>query len=105
MKHAISAAPLPTVTAEMLGINLSTLPPLLDDKGVWERIAPIGRTTLYTLTSAGEIESVSVGAPGRRGKRMWITASLVAWLIRRASATKRPAMGAKKAAREAAAAV
>ncbi len=50
--------------------------------------APLGRTLLYELASRGEIQSASLGL--KRGKRVFVTASIVAWLRRRTAATRRP---------------
>lgn len=71
------------------------VPPLLDAKGVRTYIAPVGRTLLYQAAASGEIESVSLGM-GKKGKRLFITESIVAWINRRAVTTEKPKMGANK---------
>jgi len=83
-------------TAETLGINIANLPVLLDDEGIRAKLAPIGRTLLWQAATAGEIESVLLGAPGKRGKRLFVTASVVAWMVRRAKATAPPKLSAVK---------
>jgi hypothetical protein len=71
-----------------LCIDLSKVPPLLNCEGVNKYLAPIGRTTLYQLATLGEIESASLGMG--RGRRVFVTASIVGWLERRLAQTKRP---------------
>ena len=87
----------PQLTAEALKIDLSNLPVLLDEEGIRAKVAPIGRTTLYAAATKGEIETVLLGAPGKRGKRLFLAASVVAWIIRRAEVTRRPAIGSRSA--------
>lgn len=48
----------------------------------------IGRSTLYQLATLGEIESASLGLG--RGRRVFVTASIVGWLQKRLAQTKRP---------------
>ena len=69
--------------------DLSGTPPLLDAQGVRKHLADVGRTMLYQLATSGEIDSVSLGM-GKKGKRLFVTASIVAWIRRRAAATQRP---------------
>jgi hypothetical protein len=83
-------------------INLAVIPALLDANGVKRYLVNVGKTTLYELATSGEIESVSIGFG--RGKRCFVTASIVAWLDRRAAATKRPQMADRRAGTESAAA-
>lgn len=71
-----------------LGIDFSDLPALLDAEGVRKHLAPLGRTLLYELASQGEIQTASLGL--KRGKRVFVTASVVAWLQRRIASTRRP---------------
>ena len=71
-----------------LGIDASKLPALIDIHGINQHLAPLARSTLYALAGAGEIESASVGL--RRGRRLFVTASIIAWLERRAAQTRRP---------------
>ena len=78
-----------------LNFDLTAIPPLLDVAGVRRYLAPISRSTLYSLTAAGEIESASVGM--NRGRRFFVTASLAAWLQRRAAASKRPNIAPRRA--------
>lgn len=86
-----------SLTAESLGIDFSSLPVLLDEDSIRQRVAPIGKTTLYAAATRGEIETVLLGAPGKRGKRLFLTSSVVAWIIRRANVTARPPIGSRKA--------
>lgn len=72
------------------------IPALLDVSGVRKHIAPIGRTLLYELASTGEIETVSLGM-GKRGKRLFVTSSLLDYIRRRSEITRRPNMGRRKA--------
>lgn len=76
------------VDTHSLAINLSEIPVLLDANGVRKYLAPLGRTLLYELATRGEIQTASVGM--RRGKRVFVTASIVKWLEKRMAATKRP---------------
>lgn len=71
-----------------LRIDLTKIPPLLDCDGVRKNLAPISRTTLYELATLGEIQSASLGLG--RGRRVFVTASIVAWLERRMAQTKQP---------------
>ncbi len=77
-----------------LRINLSEVPALLDHEGVNKYLAPLGRTLLYELASRGEIESASLGL--KRGKRVFVTTSVVRWLERRMATTRRPQMAGKR---------
>jgi hypothetical protein len=74
--------------------DLQNTPPLLDIDGVRKHIAPIGRTLLHQLASAGEIQTVSLGM-GKRGKRLYLTASLLDYIRRRAGTTQRPNVACK----------
>src|SRR5687767_15068884 len=87
------AAAIRTQALERLGLDLGALPPLLDDRGVCKHVLPIGRSTLYAAASAGEIQTASIGAPGRRGRRLYVTLAVVAWVLRRMDQTLRPAIG------------
>jgi hypothetical protein len=62
------------------------LPPILDVAGLDANFS-IGKTTAYHLASAGEIQSLTVGAPGRRGRRVFLTESVVAYISRRLGAS------------------
>lgn len=77
-----------------LQIDLTKIPPLLDADGVRRKLAPISRTTLYELATLGEIETASLGLG--RGRRVFVTASVVAWLQRRMEATKRPKLAPRQ---------
>jgi hypothetical protein len=68
--------------------NLAEIPALIDADGVRKYLAPIGRTTLYELATRGEIQTASLGM--LRGKRVFVTSSVVQWLQRRIAETKRP---------------
>ena len=76
---------------------LAAIPALLTTKGVNQYLLPIGPTALYEAATAKEIESVSVGMG--RGRRLWVTASIVAWINRRAATTKRPALAGRGASK------
>ena len=94
---AMKARPNTSATASVPALNLETptgIPPLLDADGVRKHLAPISRSTLYSLATAQEIVTVSVGVG--RGRRCFLTASIIAWLQRRADATVRPKIAARK---------
>ncbi len=74
--------------APEINLDCSGLPRLLDLDGVNKHLAPLGHTLLYELASLGEIESVSVGL--KRGKRLFVTESIVQWLQRRMATTVQP---------------
>lgn len=78
--------------------KLTSVPPLLDAKGVRQHVADIGRTLLYEAASSGEIQSVSLGM-GKRGKRLFVTKSVVEWIGRCAEKTKQPKLGTTKECR------
>lgn len=80
----------------VLTVNLSEIPALLDAGGVNKYLAPLGRTLLYELATRGEIQTASIGM--KRGKRVFVTASVVQWLQRRMAATQRPQMADRRAA-------
>ena len=77
-----------TANVPVLTVNLSEIPALLDADGVRKHLAPVGRTLLYELATRGEIQTASIGL--KRGKRVFVTASVVQWLQKRMSATQRP---------------
>jgi hypothetical protein len=79
-----------------LSTDSKNIPALLDANGVRKHIAPIGRTLLYELASAGEIDTVSFGM-GKRGKRLFVTSSLLDYIRRRSEITLRPKMGRRNA--------
>lgn len=68
--------------------KIAALPPLLDLRAL-ETNFGIGRTTAYHLASAGEIQSLTLGAPGKRGKRVFLTQSVLD-LVNRRIATASP---------------
>lgn len=76
-------------------ISTSNLPPILTAGGINSLVAPISRTLLYELAARGEIETVSLGLG--RGKRAYLTASVVAWIERRAAVTIRPNIAPRSA--------
>ena len=86
----------------VLTVNLSEIPALLDANGVRKHLAPLGRTLLYELATSGEIETASIGI--KRGKRVFVTASVVRWLQRRMAMTQRPQMADRRAGTDSAAA-
>lgn len=79
----------------VLPVNLSEIPALLDAEGVNKYLAPMGRTLLYELATRGEIQTASIGM--KRGKRVFLTASVVQWLQKRMAGTQRPQMAARRA--------
>jgi hypothetical protein len=80
-----------------LNVNLSKIPPLLDVAGVNTHVAPLSRSLLYELASRGDIETASVGLG--RGKRMFLTSSLVSWLQKCVAQTKRPNLAPRQSRR------
>jgi len=80
-----------------LNIDLSKIPPLLDVAGVNAHIAPLSRSLLYELASCGEIETASLGLG--RGKRTFLTSSIVSWLQKRVGQTKRPNLAPRRVRR------
>ena len=87
--------PQSSIEPQHLTINLTEIPALLDAHGVRKHLAPLGRTLLYELASQGEIQTASVGM--KRGKRVFVTSSIVQWIEKRMAMTKRPKMGSSKA--------
>ena len=81
--------------AQGLSINLAAIPALLTTQGVNQHLAPCSATSLYEAATAGEIQSVSLGMG--RGRRLWVAASVVDWINRRAATTKRPALAGRRA--------
>lgn len=66
---------------------VASLPPILDVQAAKRNFA-LGKTTLYHLAAAGEIQSLTIGAPGKRGKRAFVTQSLLDFMNRRATESK-----------------
>ena len=62
--------------------QIAALPPLSDLEDL-DRNFHFSKTTAYALTAVGEIESVTIGRPGKRGSRRWLTASVLAYIERR----------------------
>jgi hypothetical protein len=83
----------------VLNLNISEIPALLDAEGVRKHLAPIGRTLLYQLATNGEIQTASIGM--KRGKRVFVTASVVDWIQRRISMTRRPNLATRGGNRDA----
>jgi hypothetical protein len=73
---------LPSHLQSILREQSDRLPPILDVPEAG-KVVSCARTGLYALDVAGEIQSLTVGAPGKRGKRVYLTASLLAYLARR----------------------
>ena len=63
------------------------LPHVLDLKGL-KAFFGISRTLAYQLASAGEITSLTLGAPGKRGKRAFLTQSVTDYIVRRMARAK-----------------
>jgi len=80
--------PYASANTPTLEVDLAALPALIDHGGINKHLAPLARSTLYELATKGEIQSASIGL--KRGKRVFVTASIVAWLERRMAITKRP---------------
>lgn len=70
----------------LLPSTVSTLPPILSVEEA-QQYFKLGKTTLYALATAGEIQSLTIGAPGLRGKRAFLTESLLAYVNRRVAAS------------------
>ena len=87
------------VNIPALSIDLSAIPALLDVEGINAHLAPISKTLLYELASSGDIETASIGL--RRGRRVFVTLSVVQWLQKRMAATKRPRMADRRASAKA----
>lgn len=90
----MNATPQVSASVSTFTVNLSEIPALLDANGVRKHLAPLGRTLLYELASRGEIQTASIGL--KRGKRVFVTASVVGWLQRRMAATQRPQMAVRR---------
>jgi hypothetical protein len=88
--NEIPTAELHALARQKMGLELSTIPPLLTAEQVGERILALGRTSLYSAASAGEIETASVGAPGHRGRRFFLTTSVISYVLRRMGSTVTP---------------
>ncbi len=82
------------VDVPKLDIDVTRIPPLIDVVGVSTYLAPLSRSLLYELASRGEIQSASIGL--KRGRRFFVTTSLVSWLQKRASGTQRPNIAPRK---------
>jgi len=75
-------------------VDLSTIPALLDVAGINRWICPMSRSLAYSLASSDEVETVSLGMG--RGKRLWVTATVVAWVQRRMAQTTRPNIASRQ---------
>ena len=85
--------------------RIAALPPVLDVRAL-EANFNIGRTTAYHLASSGEIQSLTMGAPGKRGKRAFLTQSVLDYVQRRLGEStplncpaRRPALPSKQKTR------
>src|SRR5215213_403122 len=67
--------------------EIAALPPVLDLRALQANFA-ICRTTAYSLASSGEIQSLTLGAPGKRGKRVFLTQSVLDFIERRTATAK-----------------
>ena len=95
MKETIPYQPTSTHTnSATLSASLTNVPPLLNAAGIALHIAPLGKTLLYELATAGEIQSASLGIG--RGKRVFVTSSVIAWIERRMSETKIPRLATRR---------
>lgn len=65
----------------------SQLPQVLDVRALKKHFG-LGRTTAYLLATAGEITSLTIGRPGTRGKRAFLTESVLAYIKRRVENAK-----------------
>ena len=71
-----------------LNVNLSGLPALIDLNGINKHLCPMSRSMSYELATSGEIETASLGLG--RGRRVFVTESVVRWLQKRLAGTQRP---------------
>lgn len=67
-------------------INI-TVPPIIDLPYLRASFG-ISKTTAYALAASGEIQSLTMGAPGRRGKRVFLAQSVVEYVQRRLTESK-----------------
>lgn len=67
--------------------SATALPPIIDLTTLAATFG-IGRTTAYLLASAGEIKSLTLGTPGKHGKRMFLTESVLEYVNRRIAASE-----------------
>jgi hypothetical protein len=82
------------------GATITVLPPVLDLRALKATFG-IGRTTAYLLATTGEIQSLTLGAPGKRGRRVFLTQSVLELVKRRAANAKPLNCVAKKSASKA----
>jgi len=61
---------------------LAALPPVLDLRQQAKHFG-LKKTVAYALAGKGEITSLTIGAPGKRGKRMFLTDSILKFIERR----------------------
>ena len=71
-------------------------PPIVLDLRGLQATFGIGRTTAYYLASAGEIQSLTLGAPGKRGRRVFLTQSVIEYVTRRLAESKPLSCGSQK---------
>ena len=77
-----------------LNVNLSGIPALIDLDGINKHLFPLSRAMAYQLASAGQIESASLGIG--RGRRVFVTSSVVDWMKRRMAQSRRPNCAPRK---------
>ena len=75
--------------------QITSLPQILDVSGL-EQTFGIGRTTAYHLAAVGEIQSLTLGAPGKRGRRVFLTQSVIEYVTRRLAESKPLSCGSQK---------
>ena len=74
---------------------IAELPHVLDVRTIGQSFG-IGRTTAYHLAAAGEIQSLTLGAPGKRGRRVFLTQSVIEYVTRRLAESKPLSCGSQK---------
>ncbi len=79
--------------------KIAALPPVLDLRAL-EANFGIGRTTAYQLASNGDIQSLTLGAPGKRGRRCFLTQSVLEYIQRRVAEAKPLNCTAQRARKE-----
>ena len=80
----------------------ATLPQLLDFHQLEEHFG-ISRTTAYLLASSGDLPSLTIGAPKKRGKRVFHLPSVLNYIAKRTAYSKplncKPGTGKRKTPR------
>jgi len=77
-----------------LNVNLASLPALIDLNGINKNLCPMSRSMSYELATSGEIETASLGLG--RGRRVFVTESVVRWLQKRLAGTLRPKIAPRR---------